>query len=271
MLVTAFSAYNVKFLLFDPVRPDLFAYAFVILSTYFAFRNQILALLFVSAVGVQFREFAIVPFFAYIMMLTFSKNRSLVKKYIPHIIIMIGVSILLPRLVINTEVNAQYISLGFDHLAMIPFNINRDINIAFTLIAYYLPTLMLLSRDRYAALLRCIPKEHRHFLFFYAILVGLLTMYGGTDLARFQTYHFLPQIIILGFIVPYASRWEIFYMILATLLFNKILTEIPVPPAEWYGGHHDQLSPNTAIRFIELCFFITGAIGLRKYLQIKQN
>jgi len=37
MLVTAFSLFNVKFLVFDIYRPDHLAYALILLQTYFAF------------------------------------------------------------------------------------------------------------------------------------------------------------------------------------------------------------------------------------------
>ena len=67
MLVTAFSLFNVKFLLFDIYRPDHLAYALILLQTYFAFEKKFLPLLVTTIIASQIREFNIIPLVAYLI------------------------------------------------------------------------------------------------------------------------------------------------------------------------------------------------------------
>ncbi|MBK9778946.1 MAG: hypothetical protein IPP55_02675 [Anaerolineales bacterium] len=79
LLVTAFSLFNVKFLIFDPFRPDHLAYALILLQTYFALKRKFLPLLLLTLIGSMLREFTLIPIFAYIFMLTREKvERSII-------------------------------------------------------------------------------------------------------------------------------------------------------------------------------------------------
>ena len=69
LLVTAFSLFNVKFLLFDVYRPDHLAYALILLQTYFALEDRFWPLLFSTILACQFREFNLIPLVAYLFAL----------------------------------------------------------------------------------------------------------------------------------------------------------------------------------------------------------
>ena len=66
MLVTAFSLYQVKFLLFDTFRPDHLAYPLILLQVYLAMTGRFWPLWVVTLIGCQVREFNAIPLAAYV-------------------------------------------------------------------------------------------------------------------------------------------------------------------------------------------------------------
>ena len=64
LVVTALSVWNVRFLLFDPFRPDHLAYPIVILASLAALKRQWWWLLGLTLLGFPFREFTVIPLLA---------------------------------------------------------------------------------------------------------------------------------------------------------------------------------------------------------------
>jgi hypothetical protein len=265
-LVVAFSAVNVKFLLFDPFRPDLFGYIFVLLGTYFALKKQVWALILVSAFGVQFREFALVPLVAYIAVLFVSKDWNTLKRYGLWFVAAFFISVVVPRMTIEITQSAQYIQ-KLEHLWLIPMDWKRDFNWLYTILVYFLPVFLLITPSRVKKLLKHIPDMHKRYIVFYTLLVALLSMYGGTDLARFSTYFFMTQIIIVGCFALYASKAELIYMTVAVFWFNKIHTPIPVWDfnlyLNWYCGYANIITEGTFRHLYTEAALIIGAVALR--------
>ena len=65
MLVTAFSLYHVKFLLFDTFRPDHLAYPLILLQIYLAMTGRFWPLWVVTLISCQIREFNALPLVAF--------------------------------------------------------------------------------------------------------------------------------------------------------------------------------------------------------------
>ena len=262
-LITAFSAVSVKFLLFDPFRPDIFAYFIVLLAVYLAFKKEVLWLMVVSAIGVQFREFTILPLIAYFINLMLNKEWQEFKKYILPLIFTLILSVLLPRLLIPVTASYQYVKSLGDLLA-IPLDGWRNFNWLYTILIYFLPTFILLTKDRFTEVKKKIPTQDFTFIIIYTLLVALLSMYGGTDLARFTTFLFIPQIIFVGYMTSFASKVELMYLIVTVFLFNKIHTIIPVGDVNWYGGYSNIVTHGTYMHLLWMTLIIIGAIVLKK-------
>ena len=269
-LVTAFSAINVKFLLFDPFRPDLFAYFIVLIAVYLAFKKKVLWLMIVSAIGVQFREYAIVPLIAYFINLTLNKEWYVLKVYILPFMFTLIISVLLPRVLIPVTESYQYVKSLGDLLA-IPLDGWRNFNWLYTILIYFLPTFILLTRDRFKEIKKKILPEDFTFIMIYTLLIALLSMYGGTDLARFTTFLFIPQIIFVGYLTAFALKIELVYLVVTVFLFNKIHTEIPIGDVNWYGGYSNIVTHGTYMHLLWMTIIIIGAIVLRKVSQNKNH
>jgi len=265
-LITAFSAINVKFLLFDPYRPDLFAYFIVIIAVYLAFNKKVLWLMVVTAIGLQFREFTLIPLVAYFASLVLHKEWDTLKKYSLLFMLTIIISVGLPRMLIPITESYQY-ARSIGDLIAIPLDWWRDFNWLYTIIIYFLPMFILLTPDRIKIIRAKMPPKHFTFLMIYTLLVALLSMYGGTDLARFTTYLFVPQIIFVGYLSIQASKIELLYMFIAVFWFNKIDTDIPVGDVNWYGGYANIVTHGTYMHLFWMAILIVMAIILRKILQ----
>ena len=265
-LVTAFSAVSVKFLLFDPFRPDIFAYFIVLIAVYLAFEKKVLWLMIVTAVGLQFREFTIIPLIAYFVNLTLHKEWQELKIYILPLIFTLILSVLLPRLLIPVIESYQYVK-NFEDLLAIPLDWWRNFNWLYTILIYFLPTFILLTRDRFKEIKKKMPPQDFTFIIIYTLLVALLSMYGGTDLARFTTFLFIPQIIFVGYMTSFASKIELVYLVVTVFLFNKIHTDIPIGDVNWYGGYSNIVTHGTYMHLMWMVLIILGAIVLRKVLQ----
>ncbi|MFM8426332.1 MAG: hypothetical protein ACKOBL_14280 [Chloroflexota bacterium] len=99
LFVTAFSMFNIKFLVFDPFRPDHLAYALILLQTYFAFERRFLPLLILTIIGSTIREFTLVPLAAYLFTVAQdSKMRTLAAKQDLIAAILVLPAVLLPRI-----------------------------------------------------------------------------------------------------------------------------------------------------------------------------
>ncbi len=259
LLVTAFSLYNVKYLFFDVYRPDHLAYALILLQTYLAFRRKFVPLLLVTIVASQVREFNLIPLVAYIVAFLPQEKRStaMVKGSISVGAILLAIA--LPRLLIPVTQSFQFVDLSRDGLLralLAPLILTRDLNFLYTTIAYLLPTLMLARLQDVRAVLRSLPRELRYFLAVYVGLVLAFSFLGGTDFFRFATFLFLPQAIVLGFLVPRTRLLPLAVMMLAVFLFNRIWMPFPTPDTglaymDLYGGYSTAFNIWSVLRVLE--------------------
>ncbi|MBI3172776.1 MAG: hypothetical protein HYZ25_03585 [Chloroflexi bacterium] len=278
MLVTGFSLFHVKFLLFDVFRPDHLAYAFILLATWLAAQRRFTPLLIVTLIASQFREFTIVPLIAYLF--SFARTESARHKLYAQV----GLSILglvlalgLPRLILPIEADFQFISLTPDGIlrgVLAPFIITRDINFVYTLLSYLMPLWIAASIPQIQSAYRALSLEWRHFLTVYTGLVLLLSFFGGTDFPRFTTFLFIPQIILLGGLAEKTHGLVLAFMLAATAFFNLVWLPIPMDSMEayrdFYGGYNGQVTIVTFWRILEMLVFVLFGWILRKRLPAPQ-
>ncbi|MFN2120813.1 MAG: hypothetical protein ACK2T0_10505, partial [Anaerolineales bacterium] len=210
LVVTAFSLFNVKFLLFDIYRPDHLAFAFILLQTYFALKRQYWPLLLSTAVAVQVREFNIAPLIAYLFILWSARREEDPARQRARVIQETLVSTLalilafgVPRLLIPVAEDYQFASLTRDGLLRVllaPFILPRDANFVYSVAAYLLPSLMIAGGVEAAAALAAIDMSTRRYLLAYSGIVLLLSFLGGTDFYRFAAFLFLPQAVFVALV-----------------------------------------------------------------------
>lgn len=263
MFITALSFFNVKFLLFDVSRPDHLAYPLILLAFFLAVRKRFSALVFVTVIGVQVREFVALPLIAYLITEIYHSGWKIFKPIDITFIGLFFASIIAPRMLIPVSENGQFIPLTFQDLPKfvgVPLNLNRDLNIFFSGLVYFLPTFLLITLDRIKQIHSKVSKRLRLLVGVYSFLVVLLTLYGGTDIPRFISYLFLLQIILVGLLVPYASKKEMAIMLTFVFIFNRMWMLIPIwdftKYLNFYGGFSSVVNENSLLRFLEFLGFL---------------
>lgn len=267
LFVTAFSMFNIKFLVFDPFRPDHLAYALILLQTYFAFERRFLPLLILTIIGSTIREFTLVPLAAYLFMVAQdSKMRTLAAKQGLIAAILVLPAVFLPRYLIPVTENFQLIGLSTEGLlnAIALFFIpSFPVNFIFSIIAYFLPLFLLANLTDIRTAFQQLPNSRRSYLIGYSVLVLILSFFGGTDYNRFATFLFLPQIILIG-LLDQVSNTKLALTFFCLFIFNRLWMHIPDWDVQTYrdffGGFALQLNLQTAYRYAELFLFI--AIGV---------
>jgi len=130
---------------------------------------------------------------------------------------------------------------------------------------------MLVTPARLQAALSTLGPRTARLSAAYTVLVLLLTLYGGTDLARFTTYLLVPQALLIALLARDSGWAEIGVMIVATLVFNRIWMQIPIWDLEkyldFYGGYSSRVNGVTALRFLEIGAFLVLAALARAATQ----
>lgn len=273
MMFTAFSLFNVKFLLFDIYRPDHFAYVLILIQTYFAFERKFLPLLILTIIASQIREFNIVPLLAYFFMLardTETSRTTLAKQGIISTISLLP-AIVLPRILIPVTENYQIIGLNIEGIVnaiVFPFIPSVSVNFIFAVTAYFLPLALHADPRDLRMEFNRLSKDRRVYLLTYTILILTLTILGGTDINRFVTFLFLPQIILIGMLADRQNNGKLVFIFICLFLFNRLWSHFPDWDVEkyrdFYGGFALQLNINTVYRILELTGFLLLGILVRK-------
>ena len=271
LLLTAFSAFNVKFLMFDVYRPDHLAYAFVLLGLYLALTSSVYSLVLVSTLGVQFREFVILPMLAYLLSLGSTRRWTQLRQYVLPASCALLVGVILPRVLIPVTGNVQTLTMTGSIRTLLGTLIffGRDVNVGWAILAYLLPTLMLLNVERIRYVRSRLGSDVVRVMLLYSLLVIVLTMYGGPDLARFITYLFAAQALLVGTLFDNLSKIEAATTLVGTFVFNRIWADIPMGNIEsyldFYNGYGNRLNRHTAFRFGELLMWIGLALLVRRF------
>jgi hypothetical protein len=237
----------------------------------------------VSCVGLLVREFLIIPPMIMLVEMLRDYRRAHARKTVIRMIgtvVAVSLFVIVPRAVIPVEVSGQYIdpvhqSDWLDKLIEAPLSERRDVNFVFNMVSYLLPVGLLLTWARARRVWDRLAG-YRLFLALYTGAVLVLAMYGGTDIWRFMTYLFVPQVIILVALLRDDSvdRAEVLYMLVAVAVYNKIFLDIPNlldPYLDFYGGYDNRINVETLWRWYELAVFLAGVILLRTLLSLSRR
>jgi hypothetical protein len=281
MLVPACALFNVKFLMFDPYRPDQLAYPMLAMGYLAILVNQPGLALIASLIGLQTREFPIIP----VLILLVEAYRSWrqgkpLRSLIPWVVVVIlsvGLAFGLPRALIKVKFTQQILDPFNDPnflnvLLHMPLDWKRDLNYLFNLVAYALPILMLATPERLKAAWRQLGRM-KVWVILHIIVVMIFMLYGGTDMMRYATYFFIPQALMMVFILRDGKvhPLEIIVMYIALIIFNRLLVHFPIDDfsayLNFYGGYGDWINPSSLARALELVGFI--GLGMITRLGLK--
>lgn len=275
--IVAFSAHHIKFPIFFFSLVDVAAYPIMVVCI-LAFVKQKYELCFgLSCIGLFFKEFLIIPLI--LLILKLAHNFLIARSYrtfftLSGVIITGSVIILVPRLFLPVKLTDQSIDPFnapnfWEKLLKIPQDKFRNINIVYSLLSYWLPTLLIITPGRFKRLW----QELNGLIFYIIIYLGLillLTLYGGTNVYYFVSYAIGAQIIIIAMLLNQRIHYgEILLMLLVLFLYNKIPWQIPLPTQnfeayiDFYGGWDSRLSPVTYTRMYWICIYLFCAIILR--------
>jgi hypothetical protein len=279
-LTTAFSLFNVKFLLFDTFRPDHLAFPLILLQAYFALTGRFAPLLMSTIIGCQIREFNAIPLLAYVyasirslgIAPTIEARRRVAVETVLSAI-GLGAALVLPRLLIPVNVDFQFATLtreGVLRALLAPLVLARDFNFAYSIAAYALPVLMLCGpRELFGAIARLSPRD-RLFLGAYTLLVLVFSFLGGTDFFRFSAYLLLPQAILLGLLANKHTDLHLAVMLACVFVFNRIWLAFPISDLDsyldFYGGYGARFTWASALRAAECAAFFVIGLQSRRLL-----
>jgi hypothetical protein len=283
VLTTALSLFNVKFLVFDFYRPDQLAYPLLVFSILALLDNQWGLALGLSTFGLLTREYLIIPplIILYQCLREWLADRRSWRPVLKALTVgvCVGLVSILPRALIPVTFTQQILDPVHDpaylqKLVGMPLDPVRDTNFAFNLFAYFMPLLILASAQRLKRAWAAIRPIQAWFWIYVAVnLVGM--MYGGTDMMRYVTFFFIPQSLLLAYVLREDIHLlEVLYLVIAMIIFNRLAYPFPIwdfnAYLNFYGGYGDHLDASSLQRWIELAGFIAGGQALRWLVHRKQ-
>lgn len=285
MFVVAFSLFNVKFLMFDPFRPDHLAYPLILLQAYFALSGQFAPLLAATIIGSQIREFNVVPLVAYLYASvrgagSQSTSPARRRTFIEIVVSIgaLGAALVLPRVLIPIVEDFQFAGFSRDGLLrplLAPFILARDANFMYSMAAYMLPVLMLAGPREVFRTAESIARRDRYFFGAYTVLVVALSFLGGVDFFRFSTYLLLPQIVLLGLLAEKATAARLGIMLACVFAFNRVWLPFPMADRgaylDFYGGFGTRFNAASLWRIAELVVLIGIGMLSRRFLKTERS
>ncbi len=270
--VLALYFYIVKWTLFSGTMVDIYAYPLILLAFWAILRKRFYLGLLVSAVGLLFKEFLLVPLLTQATLLLIDRGQRRIRKVIIPVtatLVVLLVFFLLPRVLIHVSDTWQDIDpinrpSTLRRLYEYPANWRRDFNIVFAYLAFWLPVLLLVNTGR----LRIVWSRLRPYKVTLALYMAFhfaLVMYGGTNLIVFVTYSLPVQILVLIALLDGTKigTWEKIWVLAVVIVFNRIWMHIPLPEHDlrtylnFYGGYHMLVTRRSAFRMAELLAWIS--------------
>jgi len=271
----------VKWTLFSGTMVDIYAYPFLLAAFWALLRKRFYLCLAISAVGLFFKEFLLVPIMVQAAVVVFRGRFKEWRTSLNAVMLTILVLLLcfvLPRLAIHVARTFQDIDPLNDgstisRLITYPLSRRHDFNILFAFLAGWLPVLLLLDRRRLRMVwLRLYP--YRVILVLFTAFHFFLVMYGGTNINIYITYCAPIQIMVLIVLLDKGNTrtWEACLAIVAVFVFNRLWKAVPLPQngmdtyLDFYGGYYMRVTPSSFFRMGEVLAYILSFGVLRSII-----
>jgi hypothetical protein len=273
--------YIVKWNAFAGTMVDIYAYPFLLLAFWGLLRERFFLTVGVSAVGLFFKEFLLLPLLVQAALMVFAGGQRRWPNRLPRlgvIALVLVVCFALPRLSLHVVATWQDVDpvnnrASLWRLISYPASWRRDLNIGFAYVACWLPVLLLFNARR-LRIVRDRLRPQRLLLGFYVAFHFALVMYGGTNIVIFVTYLLPVEILVLTTMLDEGGvrPWEVALMLAIVFVFNRQWMPLPLPEngldayLDFYGGYHMRLTARSLARMGELAADIVGFWLVRRWL-----
>lgn len=235
------SAYwHIKFAAFFDTLIDIYALVIVCLGWYLLLQKRLALAGGVAVLGLFVKEWPGVVLVVVVIAIAQKglNDRNWRPLLLAAVLVAAGsIAIILPRALIDVARSVQFLDPVNDRdwLSTLTGTLahqSRIFNVGLATLAYWLPLLLLLTRQR-LALLHAELRAHNLFglCVLHVCLVTLLTIYGGTNLNIFVGYSAPVLALMLGILLTRGSvsAWEGGTMLLVVIFFNRLLLDVPDP------------------------------------------
>jgi hypothetical protein len=268
----------VRYPLFTGTMIDVYAYTAVLIAFWGVLRRKFYPVLVFCAAGLFLKEFMVVPILAQAGVLLVETPR----KRWPTLWLPLGLSALaIAFYVIFTRATIPVYE-SFDHidphhpetLLFIfthPLSPKRWFNIIYSYLSFWLPCLLLITRERWQAIRRQLAP-YAHAIGFFAFFQLVLLMYGGNNLFIFVGYSLPIELLVLAVLVDRGNpqTWELVLVLAVLVVFNRIGAHIPTydegrwdDQNDFYGGFGNEIRLRSVLRFIEIWAYFAAFQFLR--------
>jgi hypothetical protein len=250
----------------------------MIAATWALVRDRLLISLMISAIGLLFKEFLLVPLALVFIVAVFrSRSHSSMRYSVLAFgaLAAFGVFFVLPRILIPVQIafganlewpfrhpdTFRYVRNLPTFLAS-PLDGGRALNVVYAAASYWLPTILLVTTSRLKTTWAGLAGI-RSILIWFLGLVLVLVFVGGTNVMIFVTYSVPVQIVCLAILLKKdVSVLEATTIVIIIFVFNRIWMRIPsfeydFPDAiDVYGGWSSRISGTTVFRSIEMAAYV---------------
>jgi hypothetical protein len=276
-VVAALSFHVLKVPLFWYTLIDIEACLVMVWAMHLLLVGRTRSCLVMACVGVLLKEFLVIPAMLALLAMAWSRPRRSIAA-IAMGGLLLAFFILLPRLVLPIAKSFQAVdpmhAAGWLHDLGKSFAPARWARVGYSMLAFFAPVLMLISKQRLEPLRR-MPRARAYIASVFLGLLTLLSLLGGSDIPRFAVYALPLQAIGIATLLadeplPYRRSLlvELAVVAGATFVFNRIWISLPHPTIQLaafvdaYSGHAASPDARLMQRTWELLATIALGTGL---------
>jgi hypothetical protein len=270
----------VRYPLFNGGMLDIYGYLFVLMATWGVLRKKFYPVLIFCAMGLFVKEFLIVPLLAQAAVLVVETPRERWRSLIVPLGLTgfaIAFYLVFTRTMIHVSDSLQHIDPQrpetLRYLLTHPISPLRWFNIIYSTLSFWLPVVLLMTRERWQVVRETL-RPYRRIITAFALFQLLLIMYGGNNISIFVGYSLGIELLVLLTLVDrgHARAWELVLIFAILVVFNRIGAHIPTyEEGRWddlldfYGAFGTEIRARSVLRFFEIWAYVGAFYVIRRF------
>src|ERR1035437_4945488 len=280
MLALGLNFEIVRYPVFIGAMLDVYGYLFVLLAFWGVLRRRLYPVLLLCAAGLFLKEFMVVPLLAQAGVLLWETPRERWRSlWLPLGLTAFAIAfyLILTRAAIPVVESFDHIDIHHPEtlrfLITHPLSPKRWFNIVYSFLSFWLPCLLLMTRDRWQ-MVRQRLAPYGPAIAFFPFFQLLLLMYGGNNLHIFVGYSLGIELLVIAVLVDRGTPrpWELILVFAVLVVFNCIGAHIPTYEeggwddlTDFYGGYSTEIRFRSVLRFAEIWAYF-GVFNLLRRL-----